>query len=124
MHLKRFAALAATLLAPNMAAAGDLRADANAVFKPIDAASVAAVVKNNELTPAKIELGGKLFFDPRLSKSQIISCNSCHNLGTGGADAGPTSIGHGWAEGAAPRADRAQRRIQCRAVLGRARRRP
>jgi cytochrome c peroxidase len=99
MYLTRFAALAAILLAPAMAVAGDLRADANAVFKPIDAASVASVVKNNEITPAKIDLGGKLFFDPRLSKSQIISCNSCHNLGTGGVDAGPTSIGHGWAKG-------------------------
>ncbi|WP_018408666.1 cytochrome-c peroxidase [Methylocystis rosea] len=99
MYLTRFAALAATLLAPAMAVAGDLRADANAVFKPIDAASVASVVKNNEITPAKIDLGSKLFFDPRLSKSQIISCNSCHNLGTGGVDAGPTSIGHGWAKG-------------------------
>lgn len=97
--MTRFAALAATLLAPAMAVAGDLRADANAVFKPIDAASVASVVKNNEITPAKIDLGSKLFFDPRLSKSQIISCNSCHNLGTGGVDAGPTSIGHGWAKG-------------------------
>lgn len=99
MYLTRFAALAATLLAPAMAVAGDLRADANALFKPIDAASVASVVKNNEITPAKIDLGSKLFFDPRLSKSQIISCNSCHNLGTGGVDAGPTSIGHGWAKG-------------------------
>jgi len=34
MHLTRFAALAATLLAPTMATAGDLRADANAVFNP------------------------------------------------------------------------------------------
>ncbi len=64
-----------------------------------------SIVKNNAITPAKIELGHKLFFDPRLSKSQIISCNTCHNLGTGGVDAGPTSVGHGWAEGPAPRAD-------------------
>ena len=97
--MTRFAALAATLLTPVVAMAEDLRADANAVFKPIDAATVAAVVKNNEITPAKVDLGSKLFFDPRLSKSQIISCNSCHNLGTGGVDAGPTSIGHGWAKG-------------------------
>jgi cytochrome c peroxidase len=95
----RVAALGATLLFPVMAHAGDLRADANEAFKPIDAASVNSVVKNNAITPAKIELGKKLFFDPRLSKSQIISCNSCHNLGTGGVDAGPTSIGHGWAKG-------------------------
>ncbi|PPD40867.1 MAG: cytochrome C peroxidase [Methylocystis sp.] len=95
----RIAATSAMLLLPALAHAGDLRADANAVFKPIDASSVNAVVKNNAITPAKIELGHKLFFDPRLSKSQIISCNSCHNLGTGGVDAGSTSIGHGWAKG-------------------------
>ena len=28
-----------------------------------------------------------------------ISCNTCHNLGTGGVDAGPTSVGHGWQKG-------------------------
>ncbi|QGM98963.1 cytochrome-c peroxidase [Methylocystis parvus] len=95
----RIAALSAALLFPVMAQAGDLRADANAVFKPVDAASVNAVVKNNPITPAKVELGKKLFFEPRLSKSQIISCNSCHNLGTGGEDSGSTSIGHAWAKG-------------------------
>ena len=40
----------------------------------------------------KIELGKKLFFEPRLSKSGWITCNSCHNLSTGGADNLPTSI--------------------------------
>lgn len=45
---------------------------------------------------AKIELGKKLFFEPRLSKSGWITCNSCHNLSTGGADNLPTSIGHKW----------------------------
>ncbi|MEF3366055.1 cytochrome-c peroxidase [Methylocystis sp. 9N] len=99
MYRSWIAAAAATLLAPAFAMAADLRIDANAIFKPIDAASVATAVKNNDITAAKIELGQKLFFDPRLSKSQIISCNSCHNLGTGGVDAGPTSIGHGWAKG-------------------------
>src|SRR3990172_2825902 len=44
----------------------------------------------------KIELGKKLFFEPRLSKSGWISCNSCHNLSTGGADNLPSSIGHKW----------------------------
>ena len=31
------------------------------------------------VNPAAVELGKKLFFDPRLSKSGVISCNSCHN---------------------------------------------
>lgn len=48
------------------------------------------------LNPAKVELGKKLFFEPRLSKSGFISCNSCHNLATGGVDNLPTSIGHQW----------------------------
>jgi cytochrome c peroxidase len=44
----------------------------------------------------KVELGKMLFFDPRLSKSGFISCNSCHNLSMGGSDNLPTSIGHDW----------------------------
>jgi cytochrome c peroxidase len=35
-----------------------------------------------------------LYFEPRLSKSNTISCNSCHNLATGGVDNLPTSMGH------------------------------
>ena len=61
--------------------------------------SMAAAVKDNAITSEKIELGKLLFFDPRLSASEIISCNSCHNLGTGGVDAGPTSVGHGLQKG-------------------------
>jgi cytochrome c peroxidase len=45
---------------------------------------------------AKVELGKKLFFEPRLSKSGWITCNSCHNLSTGGADNLSSSIGHKW----------------------------
>jgi cytochrome c peroxidase len=46
-----------------------------------------------------IELGKKLYFDPRLSKSGFISCNSCHNLSMGGTDNLPTSIGDKWQQG-------------------------
>ena len=49
--------------------------------------------------PAKVELGKKLYFDPRLSMSGIISCNTCHNLSRGGTDNIKTSIGHKWAPG-------------------------
>ncbi|MGE0082381.1 MAG: cytochrome-c peroxidase [Thiohalomonadaceae bacterium] len=48
---------------------------------------------------AQVELGKKLYFDPRLSKSGFISCNSCHNLSMGGTDNLKTSIGHNWAQG-------------------------
>jgi len=46
-----------------------------------------------------VELGKKLYFDPRLSKSGFISCNSCHNLSMGGTDNIPTSIGDKWQKG-------------------------
>ncbi len=50
-------------------------------------------------SPAMVQLGKKLFFEPRLSMSGIISCNTCHNLSRGGTDNLVTSIGHGWAAG-------------------------
>lgn len=41
---------------------------------------------NPDTTPALVELGRKLYFDPRLSASGNISCNTCHNLATYGVD--------------------------------------
>jgi cytochrome c peroxidase len=51
------------------------------------------------INQAKAELGKKLFFETRLSKSGFLSCNSCHNLARGGSDNLITSIGHGWTHG-------------------------
>lgn len=48
----------------------------------------------NEGTPAKIDLGRMLYYDARFSKSQAISCNSCHMLDAYGVDNEPTSPGH------------------------------
>ncbi len=48
------------------------------------------------ITVEKAELGKKLYFEPRLSKSGIISCNTCHNLATGGVDGVSAAIGHQW----------------------------
>ncbi|MBO0734916.1 MAG: c-type cytochrome, partial [Methylocapsa sp.] len=39
--------------------------------------------------PEMVSLGKMLYFDPRLSEKQDMSCNSCHNLAMGGAS------GHG-----------------------------
>lgn len=50
----------------------------------------------NPTTSAKVELGKQLYFDPRLSKSGLISCNSCHNLAIGGSDGMSAAIGHKW----------------------------
>ncbi len=56
-------------------------------------------LEDNPLTPEKIELGRMLFFEPRLSASWLISCNTCHNVGLGGVDLLETSVGHGWQRG-------------------------
>jgi len=50
-------------------------------------------------SPEIIELGRMLFHEPRISKSGIISCSSCHSLTTFGVDQTPVSIGHGWQKG-------------------------
>lgn len=60
-------------------------------IQPIQPAKVA--------DPAMAELGKKLYFELRLSKSGFISCNSCHNLSMGGTDNLKTSIGHNWQKG-------------------------
>jgi len=52
-----------------------------------------------QINLAMAELGMKLYFDPRLSKSGFISCNSCHNLSMGGTDNLKTSIGDHWQQG-------------------------
>ena len=78
------------LLTGGLAAQGSLAASQEPI-QPIKAAKVT--------NPALVELGKKLYFDPRLSKSGFISCNSCHNLSMGGTDNLKTSIGHNWQKG-------------------------
>lgn len=48
---------------------------------------------DNPSTPAKIELGKMLYHDVRLSANGVLSCNSCHNVMSGGEDNRPHSIG-------------------------------
>ncbi len=86
--------------------------------KPVAGLSVAALLERarpllpvlpsvadnpaNPITDAKVELGRMLYFDKRLSKSQQISCNTCHDLAAYGIDVREkdgarmqTSEGHG-----------------------------
>lgn len=57
---------------------------------------VAPAPANNPTTVEKVELGKALFFDPRISSTGTISCNSCHNVMAGGDDSRPNSFGvHG-----------------------------
>ncbi|PTE12736.1 cytochrome-c peroxidase [Pseudogemmobacter blasticus] len=96
--MKRILALAlATTALAGAAAADDLRDRAAQTFKPLP--STVPAVADNPASPAKIDLGKALFFDPRLSASGVFSCYSCHNLTTGGDDNMETSVGHGWQKG-------------------------
>lgn len=49
---------------------------------------------NNKHSKARAELGKKLFFDPRLSSSGLISCASCHNPSFHWQDAMALGTGH------------------------------
>lgn len=77
--------------------ASELRDIALDMFTPLP--STIPSLNDNPITDAKIALGKALFFDPRMSASGVFSCNSCHNLATGGDDNLETSIGHGWQKG-------------------------
>ncbi len=65
---------------------------------PNNSADIHKITNNpaNPVTAEKVELGKKLFFDPRLSKSNLISCNTCHNLALGGDDDVSAAMGHKW----------------------------
>ncbi len=49
--------------------------------------------EDNPTTPAKVELGRMLYFDPRFSSTGTVSCNSCHNVMLGGEDNRPVAVG-------------------------------
>jgi cytochrome c peroxidase len=52
------------------------------------------VPADNAITPARVELGKTLFFDPRLSSDGNMSCASCHNPVFGWSDGLPTAKGN------------------------------
>lgn len=68
-----------------------LVAEAAGLFSPLPKAP--QIPKANPQTPAKIELGKTLYFDPRLSLDGTVSCNSCHQVPGGGTDYRPVSAG-------------------------------
>ncbi|MGE3842521.1 MAG: cytochrome-c peroxidase [Vicinamibacterales bacterium] len=78
-------------------AAYDLRQEALDTFSILPAAAPA--IEGNPTNPSKVELGRMLFFEPRLSKSGLISCSTCHAPGRAGADNVKVSAGHGGQRG-------------------------
>ena len=74
-----------------LAAAASLITAAAAVAQSPE--PIQPIVPPQQVNLGQVELGKKLYFDPRLSKSGFISCNSCHNLMAAGDDNRPNSIG-------------------------------
>jgi cytochrome c peroxidase len=92
-----FLTIITLLISRGVLAQEDLQKKAQALFKPIP--DSAPELKGNPVTQEKVLLGTMLYLDPRLSASNLISCNTCHNLGTAGVDLQETSTGHGWQKG-------------------------
>jgi cytochrome c peroxidase len=63
-------------------------------LQPFAPLPVAMTSDSNPITDEKVALGRMLYYEPRLSKSQQIACNTCHLLDKYGVDAQPTSDGH------------------------------
>ena len=100
--MRSSAALASAFLVLSVAASAvaaddPLMKQAQGLFQPIPLKPPA--IKDVPATPAMVDLGKALYFDPRLSQSHNISCNTCHQVGLGGVDMLPTSIGHKWQRG-------------------------
>jgi cytochrome c peroxidase len=75
------------------AADEELRKQANSFFGPLPAKMPGSEAD----TPARVELGRKLYFEKKLSLDNTVACNSCHALDNfgGGVDNQPTSEGVG-----------------------------
>ena len=96
----KYIAVAAAMLISGVSADDLAKKAKEAGLTPIphSTSAIYAMVDNPQspINAEKIELGKMLYFDPRLSKSGLISCNTCHNLALGGTDGVAAAIGHKW----------------------------
>jgi cytochrome c peroxidase len=69
----------------------EVNAEAVKLFAPLPAVMESPA---NPVTDAKVTLGRMLYYEPRLSASQQIACNTCHGLDAYGAEQKPVSTGH------------------------------
>ena len=68
-----------------------LNSEALKLFSPLPAVMASP---DNPVTATKVQLGRMLYYDPRLSANQKISCNTCHPLDAYGAE--PTKVSTGF----------------------------
>jgi len=78
--------------APKVAAAGASIDQLRSAYKR---PSTIPFPSDNPYTVAKVTLGKALYFDPRLSGANVLSCASCHSPAFGWGDGLPKGVGHG-----------------------------
>lgn len=100
--LSRAASVAAVLVVAAGSPAWAVDAKSRDAHAPIATAADKAwklppvpMPSDNVSTPARIELGQALFFDPRMSGNGAMSCASCHNPSLGWSDGLKTAVGWG-----------------------------
>ncbi len=76
-----------------------LPAFAAEVVKPPAGLASLPIPSDNPLTEAKIELGKQLYFDPRLSRDNTVSCASCHDPAKGWSNGEAVATGIGGQKG-------------------------
>lgn len=74
-------------------ASGERPEGVSPLFQPLP--PEAPVPDDNPMTEERVDLGHMLFFEPKLSRSGIISCNTCHVVGAAGVDHREVAIGEG-----------------------------
>ena len=94
-HVKWFALLFTLVLIPVtylLSAPGKVQVNDEALtlFEPLPSVMSSP---DNPATDTKVKLGRILYYDPRLSANQNISCNSCHPLDAYGAESKRVSTG-------------------------------
>lgn len=75
----------------------DLLTQAQSIFFPLP--SIEESKQKQSFSDEQVQLGKQLWYEPRLSLGNNISCNTCHVLNTYGVDNKPTSPGHNGALG-------------------------
>ena len=78
---------------------------AQSIFKPLPSAE--EMQKLSPFTEEQVKLGHQLWYEPRLSKGDTVSCNSCHNL----ASTGVGNQGHKGQLGGRNSPSRSKRRL-------------
>jgi len=101
MNYKMIFAMAATVLGlglsvgyPLMAGSEEIKVLKESFRRP---SQIPLTPSDNRVTEAKYYLGRQLFFDPRLSQSNMISCASCHNPSLSWGNGLARGVGHGHA---------------------------